>query len=1042
MVTRMGDRGRVPFALVGVVLLVSSAAFQASLGAAPAAREPATEIAIDRAGASVVPAVRTAVRQATRRAAADPVVTPANTSAGRALNSSRPFRDALRLRIYLAVHDRLAATTTTERRVRANATLPAVTSTRTAEVRAAIDRVELRRTGASGSRIRVRISNVSLRAHREGDVVTRERLDPTVTVDTPVLALHDRVERYEQRLDARTLSPDSAGARLTAGAYLVAYGRGTAQWAGAPITNVVANRHLALATDAAVYDAQARTFGARDPEWQEGIGTATRRALGKDAADAVFEATKRRQSPRTGLVMDALKRHLLSESATQSRGPTGPFARDSTTVRVGRHADAALAAMLRKAPGEGENLTEILRTAYTVDARVVARTEGLGTTRSGRAGPPDSSGDWRLVEQRRETVRHTRNRTTAGTTASPPIPDDWHRLHTANRRVVERETIIRRWRDGDGTATTRQRINRRHRVSMAVVGRHSGDGLPSPQRAIRPVHERGGPLDGPNLEDVSDRATARLVAERGGYSTLARNAVAGGLDTEPVPVTGTSPATLRRWVRADLFGLHQRVRNVSVRTSRRELATLESAAATELAATLEARQRELIDPPRSYRGIADRARVAARAAYLDRVVAGLESRAEREQRARKRLNRSLASSGFPSLDRIERLRATAANVTGDSEGGATENPRFVPDATPTHLSLSEVSRSRVGLRGGGDVRPLAARNTNLFTLPYGDLVSSALDTNRTVPLSTAARTLRSTRGASGANGTNGSLVETRGRLRGAVVAANDHLRSRARGVLRRRGVADVTRRRDIVGAGLSRWDSPSGRALAFANGSAATAIAAAAVDNRTRHRPDGQARQTRMRLLLQAEFRRALRDEAGQVSRRPAERTGRLARDLGRVVAGEVTKRTVEHGAQRVKERAYGSAARTVPAGLPVLPPVAPWVATVNVWQVQVRGVHPSLVVRARGQGRPGPPPSYERDGRPVRLDIDGDGDPDRLGRATRVAFDIETTVLVVVPPGGRGVGDTDGNADERTGWPTPEPWPSGTGVAAGGAERPVVARP
>lgn len=1041
MVNRMGDRGRVPFALVGVVLLVSSAAFQASLGAAPAAREPATEIALERAGAAVAPAVRTAVRQATRQAAADPVVTPANTSAGRALNSSRPFRDALRLRIYLAVHDQLAAATTTERAVRATATLPAVTSTRTSEIRAAIDRIELRQAGPNGSRIRVRVSNISLQARRDGHVVARERFDPAVTVDTPVLALHDTVERYERWLDARTVTPESAGARLTVGAYLMGYGRGTAQWAGAPVTNVIANRHLALATNAAVYDAQARTFGARDPEWRAGIGTATQRALGADAAGAVFEATKSRQSPRAGLVMDALKRHLLSESATQSRGPTGPFTREPTTVRVGRSADGALAAVLRKPRGEAGNLTGILRAAYTVDARVVARTEKLGTTQSGRTGPPDSSGDWHLAEERRETVRNTHDGTGTATTTSPHAPDDWHRLHTASRRVVERETVVRRWRDDGETVTTRQQTTRRYRVSIAVVGRHSGNGLPGPQRPIQPVHERGGPLDGPNLVNVSERATAQMVTERGGYDTLARHAVAGTLDTEPVPVVGESPAALRPWVRQDLFDLHQRVHNLSVRTSRRELATLDGAAAADLAATLEARRWELVDPPRSYHGVADRARVAARAAYLDRVVSRLESRSERQQRARNRLNRSLTSNGFPSLEHIERLRATAANVTGDSGRRATGSPRFVPDATPTHLSLSGVSRARSGLRGGGDVRPLAARNTNLFTLPYGDVVSSVLDTDRTVPLSTAARVLRSTRATSVAGGANSTFVESRTGLRAAVVASNDHLRSRARAVLRRRGVVGATQRRDIVAAGLSGWGSPSGRALAFANGSAATAIAAAAVGS-SRHGTDRQSKRTRLRLLLRDEFRRALRGEAGQVSRRPVERTGRLARDLGRVAVEEATKRTAEHAAEGARERVYDSTARAVPAGLPVLPPVAPWVATVNVWQIQVRGVHPSLVVRPRGHGLPGPLPAYERDGRPVRLDIDSDGDPDRLGRATRVAFDIETTVLVVVPPGGRGVGDTDGNADERTGWPAPEPWPSEADEAAEGVERPAVARP
>jgi hypothetical protein len=51
---------------------------------------------------------------------------------------------------------------------------------------------------------------------------------------------------------------------------------------------------------------------------------------------------------------------------------------------------------------------------------------------------------------------------------------------------------------------------------------------------------------------------------------------------------------------------------------------------------------------------------------------------------------------------------------------------------------------------------------------------------------------------------------------------------------------------------------------------------------------------------------------------------------------------------------------------------------------------------------------------------VDGDGEAERLGHDERVSFETGTTV-VAVPPGGQGVGDVDGNADERsTGWSRP----------------------
>ena len=59
----------------------------------------------------------------------------------------------------------------------------------------------------------------------------------------------------------------------------------------------------------------------------------------------------------------------------------------------------------------------------------------------------------------------------------------------------------------------------------------------------------------------------------------------------------------------------------------------------------------------------------------------------------------------------------------------------------------------------------------------------------------------------------------------------------------------------------------------------------------------------------------------------------------------------------------------------------------------------------------------YLRDGRTVRLRHDGESR--RLGTAERISFRTETVVVVVVPPGKRGVGDTDGVVDERSpGWP------------------------
>ncbi|WP_458189152.1 DUF7286 family protein [Haladaptatus sp. NG-WS-4] len=96
------------------------------------------------------------------------------------------------------------------------------------------------------------------------------------------------------------------------------------------------------------------------------------------------------------------------------------------------------------------------------------------------------------------------------------------------------------------------------------------------------------------------------------------------------------------------------------------------------------------------------------------------------------------------------------------------------------------------------------------------------------------------------------------------------------------------------------------------------------------------------------------------------------------------------------------------------------WYATVNVWHVDVSGTYGQFTVRARRGSpvTPGASVAYTRQNRPVRLDVDDDGERETLGRTTWITFDTETTVVIAVPPGKTGVGDVNGDADECSpGW-------------------------
>jgi hypothetical protein len=226
---------------------------------------------------------------------------------------------------------------------------------------------------------------------------------------------------------------------------------------------------------------------------------------------------------------------------------------------------------------------------------------------------------------------------------------------------------------------------------------------------------------------------------------------------------------------------------------------------------------------------------------------------------------------------------------------------------------------------------------------------------------------------------------------------------------------DDAGRRAIVSAGLSRWETPTGRALALSNGSASEAVAAAAADRESLD----AGRRDLLELKLQERTQTALE----QPKARPEMETVDRSREATRKIATDLTSDLAANAAERGVDRVIDKSFDRLPSGLPLAPPVTAWYATANVWHVTVRGEYARFGVRAN-RGRPTDPGgelTYARDGSVVELDVDDDGESERLGRATRVDFDVSSTIVVVVPPGKSGVGDRDGDADERSGgWPDP----------------------
>ncbi|MFB6151221.1 MAG: hypothetical protein ABEJ40_05390 [Haloarculaceae archaeon] len=1029
----LGDRGRVPFALVGVLLVVSTALFAAGVGKPAAPPEPAVDLAVERTTADARATLRQAVAAAGVAAASDPVITPANTTYGRVLDREEPFRDALRIRIYLAARERFRSIGRSHRDVATSVTLPATGSPEA--LARARDRVTVERVGPGGAELRVTLSNVTVTAERGGRVVGRERVTLSVRVASPVLTVHDRVTAFQRRLDAGIDEP-GLGARLSRRLYALAWARGYAQYGGAPIDNVVANRHVGVLANGALLDVQRSVFGERDPDGRR----AHRKAL---AAVALREVTSVAglRFPGVAKLVDQRLAALATPSERRGiprlgdSGAGAPAPNETVDVSVGESATTGFVPFT-----ESGAVNETIDDVFEATVRTVASTAGGGRT----PAPPErpgAPGDWELVAD------STRASVTSVSPADGPAvstPAGYHHLHAYERAVtlqkVRRRVWVRTERGPDrmgtergrnrsgterghdrtrspGIAVTKSRCRDRVRATVAVVGRHAAT-HDAPDRPIRTVHEPAGPFGGPNLADVGARANETVVAARGGPDRLAAAAARGRIDGSPERVHGAWPGELSTWAYADLAAFRERVRNVSVAVPRAEIGTFEVNPPARLATTLRERRTELVGVPATYPTVAGKARIALRNRYLDAVIRALEERARQRENRQGEFAKRLRKSGVGSLATLRKARRARRVDAGRDPGGDLE---LVVDGAPPYLTLRAVDHGDVAaVEEGSTVHPLVAENTNVFTVPFADLVDGVLaglfgKPKAKTSLRTAARTLGSV-GDTAASTGNETVAASRSALRRRVRKRVEKLSRALYLFLLQRGVGDgPTDTYEILDDALSRWSTPRGQALAFANRSVVDAVVAAAAAHGSTSLSSRE--RDRFRVRLRRFVTKAL--DSGRA---------KVAGDVVTAAAARVKDAAgnyVESTAKRRVAKRFNRSLSRLPAGMPVAPVPGYWYATTNAWFVTVQGRYERFAVEAprRTAAAGDASLSYVRDGSNVTLDVDGDGTAELLGTADRVSFSVETGVTVVVPPGGSGVGDVNGDANEVSpGWPYPGP--------------------
>jgi len=992
---REDTRGRVPFTLLGVLLLVSSLTLAPTFVSEPTPRETVVERALDQATAETQVAVRDGVSTAGRQAAANPVVTPADTPMGRVLNDSTAFRDSLRIRVYLQVADRLEEVNSQSGDVTMTATLPAVANA--SDLRAAKHRVAVERAGPNETAMRATVENITLTVRRNGDVVSTRRVSPTVVVPTQALMLHDQVSTYQTRLNAG-LDEQGLSQRMTARLYPIAWARGYAQYGGAGIENVVANRHVSLAANGALLGVQRSTFGRSDPDG--------RRALTETTAVTGIEDIVR-GSKGTGVsadVLDEAEYKPVSETPPQPNSTVSPTPDDSMTIGVNETADTAFRTVT-----EPSILNETLEDAYTVEVALEVDKSKRGGGPPGK--PPSPGANWTLVGD-----RTTASAVAVGNASGRvETPDGWHRIETFSRTVERRYTRTAVWQNGPDRRHTTASSTARYRVTVAVVGRHNGRS-PAPNRSIRTAHDASSsPLNGSNLADVEPKAMDTLVGDAGGRDRVTEQVVDDSLDQTEATVTADRPPGLHDWVYRDLMDLRAAVRNTTVSIERGRVGTFETNPPKKLRDRVAQRRATLAAVPDTYDSTAQKARVAVRLRYLNAVLTELDTQATVRNGNRERVDSQLTERTDGSLRALRKgltARETRVPRSRPVPVGPAGPVRTQVDTQTPYLTLAELDESRYRALEGSE-HPLVARNANVFTVPYDDaanaVVGRAFESGDRVRLATAASTLAA------ANETlesesNATLAAKRDDLRQEIRVANGEMTTQLRLTVDQQTDAENGDSEAIVSEAMSAWQTPEARALALTNGSAQERVAGVAGDrlNPTRVERD------RLRLALLSVDTPATKPTLGS--------TNGTAAAVRTVAKDELSGALADAGKRKTKQIAKKRLGTDkLPAGLPLAPPVTPWYATANIWWVTVEGEYARFAVSAShgSPGDPGARTTYARDGHNVTLDVDDDGAAERLGTADRVSFRADTGVVVVVPPKPRGVGDKDGNAvEESSGWP------------------------
>ncbi|WP_323174393.1 hypothetical protein [Natrialba sp. PRR66] len=286
------DRARIPFAMIAVLLLVSSIAIVATLEQrSDPVIEQDVEVVMDRSETAAQSELRSAAIDANHDVVSAPLINASSadtdiTAIGP--NNDQPvnLENYLKLRIYLEAHDRLpAAGQRVGSETVSTVSIPPVTADGDNGVSPdeAIDAVDLTigddsATALEAGLLEVTLHDVEVDAETGGRNLPAETRDLSVTVGSPVMQLNERTSTYESRLNEGFLDAgidtelESLGQHMAARLYPFAYFKSgwdrmhkTASPESHDFGRVLEPGHTEVLTNHAIFAIQEDVFGTRDP---------------------------------------------------------------------------------------------------------------------------------------------------------------------------------------------------------------------------------------------------------------------------------------------------------------------------------------------------------------------------------------------------------------------------------------------------------------------------------------------------------------------------------------------------------------------------------------------------------------------------------------------------------------------------------------------------------------------------------------------------------------------------------------------------------